>query len=430
MALIGRSLREARGALGITIEQAAHETRISPRFLQALETEHFEELPAPVYVRGFLRSYANYLHLDAEPLITELAANGNGPPIAGGSAAVAGARRGGPRGVVPADEAPARGATGVWSPQAPAAVPSRGRADPFQRRAGLAQAAAPAARLPYQDEEDDEWDDEPAIPPRRAAAPPPPAVEYEHEEDYEDEPPYARSRIAGVLLERPEPPENEGRGLKLLAGLGIAVVLVLGASVAVLLFSGDKDNGARQAAVPTTATPSKPSTVVALGSVTATASATGSPSAVASAVASAGASATASPTAEVSPSAASPTPATTPAATATPLPEAPTPTPDLPTPTPPPATEAPTSPPVVPTPTPTRAPLMTPTPTTPPLPPHPYSTALCVDPIDGCGTKPYTVVCPPDGSYYIIPSYNASYPRHGWPVRSTSDISAASKVCG
>ena len=73
---IGISLRNGRVQRGLTIDQVAQETRISPRFLEALEAEAFDELPAPVYVRGFLRSYANFLHLDATPLLEQLAASG------------------------------------------------------------------------------------------------------------------------------------------------------------------------------------------------------------------------------------------------------------------------------------------------------------------------------------------------------------------
>ena len=56
------TLRSARIQRGLSIEQVAQDTRISARFLEALEDEAFQELPAPVYVRGFLRSYGNSGH--------------------------------------------------------------------------------------------------------------------------------------------------------------------------------------------------------------------------------------------------------------------------------------------------------------------------------------------------------------------------------
>ena len=72
MAGIGEALRSTRERRGLSIDQVAQDTRISPRFLEALEAEQFNELPAPVYVRGFLRSYANYLHIEAQPLLDRL----------------------------------------------------------------------------------------------------------------------------------------------------------------------------------------------------------------------------------------------------------------------------------------------------------------------------------------------------------------------
>ena len=76
---IGAELRNARIQRGLTIEQVAQDTRISARFLRALEEDDFEALPAPVYVRGFLRSYANYLRIDSQPLLDELNAELESP---------------------------------------------------------------------------------------------------------------------------------------------------------------------------------------------------------------------------------------------------------------------------------------------------------------------------------------------------------------
>ncbi|MEX0781918.1 MAG: helix-turn-helix domain-containing protein [Dehalococcoidia bacterium] len=64
MGELGSLLTRAREARGLTIEDAERDTRISRRYLQALEGEHFEVIPAPVYARGFLRSYSQYLGLD------------------------------------------------------------------------------------------------------------------------------------------------------------------------------------------------------------------------------------------------------------------------------------------------------------------------------------------------------------------------------
>lgn len=66
---IGERLIEAREARGLTLEDAERDTRISQRYLQALEAETFNVIPAPVYARGFLRSYSQYLGLETAPLL-------------------------------------------------------------------------------------------------------------------------------------------------------------------------------------------------------------------------------------------------------------------------------------------------------------------------------------------------------------------------
>ncbi len=65
-------LQEARQARGLSLEQVEKETKIRRRYLEALEKEAFDLLPGRVYVRGFLRTYARYLGLDAEALVARL----------------------------------------------------------------------------------------------------------------------------------------------------------------------------------------------------------------------------------------------------------------------------------------------------------------------------------------------------------------------
>jgi cytoskeleton protein RodZ len=72
VAELGQQLREAREARGLSIEDVAQGTRIRAAYIRALEEERFADLPAPVYVRGFLRNYATFLGLDAEELIGAL----------------------------------------------------------------------------------------------------------------------------------------------------------------------------------------------------------------------------------------------------------------------------------------------------------------------------------------------------------------------
>ncbi|HUF53401.1 MAG TPA: helix-turn-helix domain-containing protein [Dehalococcoidia bacterium] len=66
---LGETLRKARLERSITFEDAERVTRIPRKYLEALELENFGILPAPVYARGFLRSYASYLGLDPGSLM-------------------------------------------------------------------------------------------------------------------------------------------------------------------------------------------------------------------------------------------------------------------------------------------------------------------------------------------------------------------------
>jgi cytoskeleton protein RodZ len=68
---IGSSLREARTRQGLDFPDLEQTTKIRPKYLRALEDENFDILPAPTYVRGFLRSYAEALGLDGQPFVDE-----------------------------------------------------------------------------------------------------------------------------------------------------------------------------------------------------------------------------------------------------------------------------------------------------------------------------------------------------------------------
>ena len=67
---VGGQLQAARQRRRISTQKASDDTRIRSSFLQKMEEDDFDFL-APAYVRGFLRSYATYLGLDAVPLLTE-----------------------------------------------------------------------------------------------------------------------------------------------------------------------------------------------------------------------------------------------------------------------------------------------------------------------------------------------------------------------
>ena len=66
---LGEILRERRASKGITLEQAAEDTRIREKFLGALESGDHDSLPGAVYTKGFLRNYAEYLDLNSADLV-------------------------------------------------------------------------------------------------------------------------------------------------------------------------------------------------------------------------------------------------------------------------------------------------------------------------------------------------------------------------
>jgi cytoskeleton protein RodZ len=68
---IGNSLREARLRRHIEFSDAEHGTKIRGKYLRALEEERFELLPSHTYIKGFLRSYAEYLGLDGQLYVDE-----------------------------------------------------------------------------------------------------------------------------------------------------------------------------------------------------------------------------------------------------------------------------------------------------------------------------------------------------------------------
>ena len=68
---IGNSLREARLRQGLDFPELEQGTKIRGKYLRALEDEQFDVLPAQTYVKGFLRSYAEYLGLDGQLYVDE-----------------------------------------------------------------------------------------------------------------------------------------------------------------------------------------------------------------------------------------------------------------------------------------------------------------------------------------------------------------------
>ena len=66
---LGETLRQARLDKSVSLADAAHDTRIRRSYLEALEAEDVAALPPPVYTRGFLRTYAEYLGLNGQAMV-------------------------------------------------------------------------------------------------------------------------------------------------------------------------------------------------------------------------------------------------------------------------------------------------------------------------------------------------------------------------
>lgn len=69
MGAFGEQLRQAREAKHITLQEIAATTKISCRALQALEDEHFSQLPGGIFNKGFVRAYARYVGLDEDKML-------------------------------------------------------------------------------------------------------------------------------------------------------------------------------------------------------------------------------------------------------------------------------------------------------------------------------------------------------------------------
>ena len=68
---IGQKLCEARADRGLELSAVERATKIRVKFLEAMEEDRWDDLPAPVYARGFLDIYARHLGLDHEAILDE-----------------------------------------------------------------------------------------------------------------------------------------------------------------------------------------------------------------------------------------------------------------------------------------------------------------------------------------------------------------------
>lgn len=69
LASFGEELRREREIRGISLKEISDATKISKRFLEAIERNDHRTLPAPVFTRGFVREYSRYLGLNAEEIV-------------------------------------------------------------------------------------------------------------------------------------------------------------------------------------------------------------------------------------------------------------------------------------------------------------------------------------------------------------------------
>lgn len=67
----GNIIRRIREASGISLQEIAEHTKISMFTLRCIEADQFADLPAPVYLRGFLKQVGTYLRIDADRLVRE-----------------------------------------------------------------------------------------------------------------------------------------------------------------------------------------------------------------------------------------------------------------------------------------------------------------------------------------------------------------------
>ena len=62
-------LKQARESSGLTLNELHERTRISARYLEAIENGDFHLLPVPIYSRNFIKTYADALGVDSKPVL-------------------------------------------------------------------------------------------------------------------------------------------------------------------------------------------------------------------------------------------------------------------------------------------------------------------------------------------------------------------------
>ena len=70
---IGHLLERARQRQGVSLEEAERATMIRKDYLQRLESDDHSAMPEPIYVRRFVKAYANFLGLDGDRFAAQIA---------------------------------------------------------------------------------------------------------------------------------------------------------------------------------------------------------------------------------------------------------------------------------------------------------------------------------------------------------------------
>ena len=77
----GAKLKAAREAAGLTIDAVAHQLKLAPRQVIALEEDDWQRLPGRTFVRGFARNYARFVQLDPDAVLALLPAADTAPAL-------------------------------------------------------------------------------------------------------------------------------------------------------------------------------------------------------------------------------------------------------------------------------------------------------------------------------------------------------------
>ena len=100
-ATAGSTLRSAREAAGLSVDDVALQLKLAPRQVRALEDDDFQHLPGRTFARGFARNYARFIQLDPDRVLALMPAGESAPALERPSFAAA--RR--PMGEIPVERA-------------------------------------------------------------------------------------------------------------------------------------------------------------------------------------------------------------------------------------------------------------------------------------------------------------------------------------